>query len=257
MLDIVRLVRIVLELLINLGQPLRTLLLQPLITVVLLLFLFAGWHVRDEGSIGAGLRVAFVDTRAYRAERLHELETTMFQAELRHTAETDKLINQLLVALLRRAPTAARVRLGVVHNGVTGVTGMALLRFDITNAVAGPGHSAGPPAINQALSDWSEFLPALLAGKCQMGTTNDEPNLVLRSRLEALGAGAFMACPVIDVQGRMLGGLFVTWDVRDQPPAGDELRALMDFARSIGVQIASALDLRGHVLWPIGMDAGE
>ena len=42
--------------------PLGAALVQPLITVGMLLFLYAGWHVRDEGSIGAGLRVAFIDT---------------------------------------------------------------------------------------------------------------------------------------------------------------------------------------------------
>ena len=63
MLDILRLVRAVLELLVNLGQPLRALLLQPLMTVAILVFLYAGWHVRDECSVSAGLRVAFVDTK--------------------------------------------------------------------------------------------------------------------------------------------------------------------------------------------------
>ncbi len=252
MLEILRIVRAALELLVNLGQPIRAVLIQALVTVTLLLFLYAGWHVRDEGSISAGLRVAFVDTRAYRAQQLRELESAILQSELRQTAETDKLINQLLTALLGRAPTAARVQLGVVHNGVTGVTGMTLLRFDITNAVAGPGHSVGTMVMNQSLSDWNELLPALLAGKCQMGTASDATNLPLRARFEALGAGAFMACPVIDIQGRMLGGVFLTWDVRDRPPAGEELQSLMEFARIICNQIASALDLRGHLLWPLG-----
>ena len=181
----------------------------------------------------------------------------MLQAELRRTAETDKLINQLLAALLARAPTAARVRLGVVHNGVTGVTGMALLRFDITNAVAGPGHSVGTMVINQPLSDWNVFLPALIAGKCQLGATSDELNVALRARLDALGAGAYMACPVIDIQGRMLGAVFMTWDVRDPPPVGEALRSLMDFASTICIQIASALDLRGHLPWPLSAGASE
>jgi hypothetical protein len=257
LLDIVRLVRIALELLLSLGQPLRILLLQPLVTVVMLLFLYAGWHVRDEGSINAGLRVAFVDTRAYRAEHLLELETATLQSELRHASETDKLIDQLLTALLTQATSAARVRLGVVHNGVTGVTGMALLRFDITNGVAAPGHSVGAMVVNEPLSDWNEFLPALLAGRCQMGRATTEPNLSLRGRLEALGASDFMACPVIDIQGRMLGGVFVTWDLHDVPPQGEELQALMVYANRIGVQIASALDLRGHVAWRLGVGAAE
>lgn len=251
MLDILRLVRIVLELLVNLGQPIRTVLLQPMVTVAMLVFLYAGWHVRDEGSIGAGLRVAFVDTTAYRLKHLRELESTMLQGQLRQTAKTDRLIDQLLAALLAHAPTAARVRLDVVHNGVTGITGTALLRYDVTNAVAAAGHSAGAMVINQPLSDWNEFLPALLAGKCQVVAVDEHANsAALRARLEALGAGTFMVCPVIDIQGRLLGGVLTTWDVRDQPPTGQELQVLMEIAKGIGAQIASALDLRGYLPWP-------
>src|SRR5690349_21743336 len=98
---------------------------QPLITVAMLLFLYAGWHVRDEGSIAAGLRVAFIDTRAYRTDHQHELEAVTLQAELHKAADIDRQIDQLLTGLLARTPLASRVRLGVVHNGITGVTGVA------------------------------------------------------------------------------------------------------------------------------------
>lgn len=256
MLDIVRLLRALLELLLSLGPVLTTLLIQPMVTVAMLLFLYAGWHVRDEGDVLAGLRVAFVDTRAFRAEHARELEAAMLQAELRQAAQTDKLIDQLLSALLARAPGAARVRLGVVHNGVTGVTGVALLRYDITNAVAGPGHSVGNMVLNQPLSDWNDFLPALLAGKCQSGLAQTQPSLRLRARLEALGASAFMACPVIDIQLRMLGSLLITWDGNDPPPTGEALHALTDYAMAVGAQVAAALDVRGGRLSPWSGAAG-
>jgi hypothetical protein len=220
---------------------------QPLITVAMLVFLYAGWHVRDEGGIMAGLRVAFVDTRAYRTDHQHEREAAMLQTELRYAADTDKLIDQSLAALLGYAPLAARVRLGVVHNGITGVTGVALLRYDITNAVASPGKTVGPLLLNQPLSEWNNFLPVLLAGRCYLGTVADEPNPALRARLEGLGAGTFMACPVIDNRNRMLGALFVTWDVRDLPPTGDTLLAVMKHALGVGAQVAAALDLRGRM----------
>jgi len=247
MLEILRIARAILELLVNLVQPLRVALLQPLITVAMLLFLYAGWHVRDEGSISAGLQVAFVDTKAYRLEHLRDLESVILQGDLHRSAVTDQLIEQLMTALLQRAPLAARVRLGVVHNGVTGLTGTALLRVDITNAVASAGHAIGPLSVNQPLSEWNGFLPALLAGKCDFHLTTDEPNVVIKGQLIAMGAGSFMVCPVIDIQGRMLGGVSVTWDERDTPPVGDEMRSLMEFAGSICIQIAAALDLRGHL----------
>jgi hypothetical protein len=220
---------------------------QPLITVGLLLFLYAGWHVRDEGSIRAGLRVAFVDTRAYRTDHEHDREAAMLQTELHYAADTDRLIDESLAGLLGYAPLSARVQLGVVHNGVTGVTGVALLRYDITNAVAGPGKVVGAIALNQPLSDWTSFLPVLLAGRCFLGTVADQPNPALRARFNGLGAGTFMACPVIDNRNRVLGALFVTWDQRDLPPTGDALFAVMQHAIAVGAQIAAALDLRGRL----------
>lgn len=256
MMDVVRLLRALVELLSSLRQPLKMLLLEPLITVSMLVALYAGWHVRDEGSLTAGLRVAFLDTRAYRADHLRELEAGIMQLELHQAAQSDKLINQLLQSLLDHAKGAARVRLDVVHNGITGITGTALLRYDVTNAVAVPGHSLGSLPVNQPLSDWNDFLQALLAGKCQLDTVADTGvSLPFRTRLEALGTGTFLVCPVIDVQARMLGAVLVSWDAKDEPPGGAALLALMDYARSISGQIASALDLRTPV--PYAVNATE
>jgi len=256
-LDIIRLVRGVLELLLSLGQPLRIMLIQPLITVAMLLVLYAGWHIRDEGSISAGLQVAFVDTKAFRTEHLRELETALLQTELHQAAQSDRLIDQLLRTLLTAAPTAARVRLDVVHNGITGVTGTALLRYDITNSVAAPGHDTGQMALNQPLSDWNEILPTLLAGKCQIGVVAAASSTAFRVRLEAMGTGAYLACPVIDVQGRVLGAVFVQWDAQDAAPTGSALQTLMDHAINVGVQIASALDLRTPLPYPIEVQSTE
>ena len=228
-------------------QPLGVVLAQPLITVCILVFLYAGWHVRDEGGIVAGLRVAFVDTRAYRVDHEHDREAAILQAELHYAADTDRLIDESLTGLLTYAPLAARVRLGVVHNGITGVTGVALLRYDVTNAVAARGHSVGALLLNQPLSEWNNFLPVLLAGRCYLGLVAEQPNPALRARFEGFGAGTFMTCPVIDNRNRMLGALFVTWDVRDLPPTGDALLGLMKYALGVGAQVASALDLRGRM----------
>jgi hypothetical protein len=257
MTDIIRLVRYAVDLLISQGPFFRSVLLQPLITVGMLVFLYAGWHVRDEGSIADGLRVAFIDTKAFRAKHLRELESTTLQTQLRQAAQTDHLIDQLLASLLDQIPNASRVRLDVFHNGVTGVTGTALLRYDVTNAVAARGRAAGTMVTNQQLSDFNEFLPALLAGKCQTSSVESTANIALRARLEALGVSAFMVCPVTDVLGRLLGTVVVQWDARDAPPQGELLGTLMERARSIGVQIASALDLRTPLPYPFGHQAQE
>jgi len=62
----------------------------------------------------------------------------------------------------------------------------ALLRDDITNAVAVPGHAAGPMVVDQSLSDESDFLPALRAGQCMIGLASAQhrPRSVLDSTQE-------------------------------------------------------------------------
>jgi hypothetical protein len=80
-----------------------------------------------------------------------------------------------------------------------------------------------------------------------LGLVTEQPNPALRVRFEGLGAGTFMACPVIDNRNRMLGATFVTWDLRDLPPTGDALLPVMKYALGVGQQVASALDLRGRM----------
>lgn len=177
LLDILHLVGSVLDLLLNLVQPFRPIVVQPLVTVTMLMFLYAGWHVRDEGSVAAGLEVAFVDTSSFRAEHLRELEGALLRTELRQASQTDRLIDELPSAVLPEAPGAARARLDVIHNGVTGVTGTAPLRYAVTNSIAAGGHSAGELMTNQALSDWSGFLPSLVADRCQIRTVDHSANI--------------------------------------------------------------------------------
>lgn len=242
--DILGTLKALLDFINNLGRPARGALVQPLATVLLLLALYAGWHIQDEGDVTRGLRVAFLDTRAGRAARDRELESAILRAELYQAAESDRLINQLLTALLQRAPHAARVRLGVIHNGVSGITGIGLLRYDVTNAVAAPGHIPGENMQNQPLSEWSELLPRLLTGHCQMNAVQSLGNLVSRTRLLTMGAVWVLACPVADIHSTLLGSVFVLWDAGDTPPQGAELASLMEYAQRIGAQIAAALDLR-------------
>lgn len=242
--DFLGMIKALLDFINGLGRPTRNALLQPLATVLLLLALYAGWHIQDEGSVARGLRVAFLDTRAGRAARDRDLEAAILRAELYQAAESDRLINQLLTALLQHSPHAARVRLGVIHNGVSGITGIGLLRYDMTNAVAAPGHSAGEIMQNQPLSDWSELLPKLLTGHCDMAEVAQMANLISRVRLQGMGATAVLACPVADIHGTLLGSVFVLWDVGDEPPQAEDMAALKEYAQRIGAQIAAALDLR-------------
>jgi hypothetical protein len=52
--EALRLFNTLLSMLGELRQPLANLVMKPLLTVGLLLGLYAGWHVRDEGDLLAG-----------------------------------------------------------------------------------------------------------------------------------------------------------------------------------------------------------
>ena len=177
------------------------------------------------------------------------------QAELHQYATSGKLIDELLGVALLHSMGAARVRLGVVHNGITGVTGTSMLRYDVTNAVAAPGRAAGGTVVNEPLSTWSEFLPRRDVGRpvpidVDAGEVH---NFELQARMQLLGASSLLACPVTDVQGKLLGALFVNWDAGDQPPAGEQMQQLMDFGQRIGAQIASVLSVRGSLELPLSL----
>ncbi len=128
-----------LSLLAGLREPVLKAVIEPLVTVGLLLGLYTGWHIRDEGNLAEGLRVAFVDTRANREAEQQAIVGALMQAELHQYAKASKLIDEVLTVLIQHSAGAARIRLGVVHNGVSGLTGTAMLRYDVVNAVALPG----------------------------------------------------------------------------------------------------------------------
>jgi hypothetical protein len=163
------------------------------------------------------------------------------------------LIDQHLQTLLLRAD-ASRVRLAVIHNGVTGLTGTGLLRYDFTNSVAAPGRSPGGSEQNEPLSNWAEFLPVLLTGQCVMARVAELHSSALRAGFEAFGATSVMVCPAADVQGKSVGALFTFWDSSDQPPDGKVLSDLMESGRHVGAQIAAVLDLRGPTPLPLPQD---
>jgi hypothetical protein len=245
MVEILRLVNTLLAILGNWRQPLATLVLQPLVTVAMVLSLYAGWHVRDEGSLAHGLRVAFIDTRANREAEQQQIVAALLQAELRQYARAGKLIDQALTNLLQHSAGAARIRLGVIHNGVSGLTGVNLLRYDVINAVAPAGRAPGTLLVNEPLTTWSEFLPSLLAGRCQLQSIADVRNFALQARLQILGASSLLSCPVIDVEGKLLGAMFTSWDAADRPPSGEQLQAVIEADQRAAGQIASVIALRG------------
>ncbi|HEX2941375.1 MAG TPA: hypothetical protein VHO91_10030 [Rhodopila sp.] len=250
MIEILTLFRTVLGLCLQLGRASGRKLIQPVLTAACVTGVYTGVHVMQERGVVTGLRAAFLDNEFSRSERRRSEERAILQSELRQFVTANRLTEQLLRAMLARASGASRVQLDVIHNGVTGLTGTGLLRYDLTDSIARPGRAAGNAVTNQPLSDWIDFLPSLLADKCSFHHVDALRSAAIQARLQALGAIATLVCPAGDVQGRVVGAIFVIWDTNDPVPDAVSLRALMAEGQHLGGQIAAILDLRGPPPWP-------
>ena len=217
------------------ASPLVAAVRGPIITVMLSSMLVLAVLSVREGGVRAGVRLIL--------ENPHE--TNAMQRELRAVERRDEAINDLLKAELAKAPTAARVRVAVIHNGAVGLTGIGLLRFDITHALARHGYSVGTLLTNAPLSDWNLYLSHLLAGNCSIAG-REAMGTAERARMEELGVSERLACPVVDIQGRLLGGLFVTWPTGVVIPRGADMADLVSFSKSIAAQIAAAMIAGGE-----------
>jgi hypothetical protein len=246
-----------LALFVELGRTSVRKILPPVFMAVCVTGGYALFQVNQEGSFLGGLRAAFLDSDTDRAER-HRIEVqALMQAELRQFAAANRLIDQLLQTMLERAPGASRVRLAVIHNGVTGLTGTGLLRYDITNTATVAGRLPGQTVINQPLSEWSDFLPVLLSGQCSFHRVSDLHALAMRARFEVYGSTSVMVCPAADVQGKTVGAVFVSWDGSDSLPANADLRSAMMTELHLGAQVAAVLDLQGPPPGPPSVAASE
>ncbi len=219
----------------SLGSPLIVALRAPVLTIMLLSGVVLGVLSVREGGLRPGLQKLLTNPDA----------SDSLQRELHGVARRDQVIDGLLKAVLVKAPTAARVRLGIIHNGEVGLSGIGLLRFDITHASARSGFSVGMFVSNAPLSDWNPVLGKFLADQC-FWTALDDLSAAARARMIEMGANEALACPVLDIQGRLLGGVFVSWPVGAVVPQGNDLAALTEFTLSIAAQIAAAAIAGGN-----------
>ncbi|HVY16154.1 MAG TPA: hypothetical protein VHB27_13095 [Rhodopila sp.] len=245
MIDIIALLEALFSLIRTIGRLSGRKLSQPMLTAICLTFAYTAVHVGQEGSFLAGVRTAFLDNETARQDHRRIEEQATLQQELRQFVASNKVINQILESIMLHAPGASRASLSVIHNGVTGMTGSGLLRYDDTNSVAAPGRMPALVVTNQPLSDWSDLLPNLLTGDCTFRRTIDLRSSALRTRFDTYGVTSVLVCPAADVQNRIVGAIFVTWDAHDDVPDAEQVRSLMEAGHHQGAQIAAVLDLRG------------
>ena len=163
----------------------------------------------------------------------------MSQTESRQAVAANKLIDRLMTTVLDHSPGAARVRLALIRNE------MARLRYDVTNSVALRGRWIGSPRSDQPLSDWSDFLPALLAGQCVLHRILDVRMAAPAFGFPSSRPSIVLVCPVGGAGGHLLGALFIMWDGDAQPPEHAALRSLMVEGKRVATQIAAVLELCG------------
>lgn len=130
---------------------------------------------------------------------------------------------------LAMVPGAARIRISLIRMKASGS-----LTFDVAYGVAAPGHELGDLVSDRPLSEWYDYLPYFLAGKCQHMHTADLTDELAKKRLLPQLV-AFLACPMIDTNGRLMGGLYISWDREEDIPQNmhDAEVALFTMARAI------------------------
>ena len=129
-----------------------------------------------------------------------------------------------------------------------------MLRCDQQRGVARPG--IGPVRSDQPLSDWSDFLPALLAGQCALHRI-----LAVRTAAPAFGFPSsrpftVLVCPVGGPDGQLLGAIFIMWDGDAQPPEQVALRRLMAEGKRVVCRSRLSWICAGSVAWGEGSKTG-
>lgn len=202
---------------------------QPVLTVLtLLIFGFVILSYRMGGPATAWNEVFF-----------EKHTPDQMQAELRRVTRRDALINAIMDRTLSQAPTAARARLGIIHNGAYGLTGTSILRYDITHARAKEGYTPGPLNVNSPLSNWSAYVDDLIADKC-ISNGPEKWSAQEHAVLAELGADFRIICPIlVPPEKRLLGAFYLTWS-GGQRPSAQEIEALSAVMRENGRQIAIA-----------------
>jgi hypothetical protein len=89
-----------------------------------------------------------------------------------------------------------------------------------------------------------KILPTLLAGRCEHHATDEIEAQTDRDRVKAMGVAFISLCPVIDINGDLLGVIFTQWDAMADVPVGKALTQVEEKAAKIGLQLAVTLEVQ-------------
>ncbi len=246
--DILVSARLALRLLSGAGAEARRAFVHGLVYLAMLLPLYFGWHVIGAGgNLPHAFRAAFLGGGHEDGWALSD-QATRYGMELRAASVADRTINQVLQAVLVSNPTVARARVAIIHNGVLGLTGTPVLRFDISYAVASPGRDAGALVANRSMAEWVDFIPALLAGDCAWVPLSSVTSASMRERAATMRMREFMGCLIVDTFNRPLGGIFVSWDDNDPVPSEQERAVIAGRLKIAAAAIGVALTLQREAM---------
>ena len=216
--EIIKLLNGLIDLARNAASETKNKVFQSCLTCIMLIFFYAMSNIIHEGSIVVGLKAAFLESRVDTAIRLNQEHSALLQTEIRQAAIADRLVKEYMESLLYVLKTPARIRVGLVHNGIANTAGRSMMRIDAPYSVTALGRSQGATVVNQPFSDWSDYSEAMFKEECVTLHTSSIRNPAQLSRLLSAGIEVFIVCPIIDIQGSMIGGLFVSWDRGDLIP---------------------------------------
>jgi transcriptional regulator with GAF, ATPase, and Fis domain len=156
------------------------------------------------------------------------------QRNLDYANERNVIINDTLAKALPQMPSVARIRVGFIH-----LHHDESLRFDITHAVANPGHDAGPIRSDMPIAAWGDYLDSLLNNQCKFIKVKDLSDIATRNRLSLI-IDSFVACPIM-VDNRLVGALFVSWDKKEDVPSAQDLLNIVNVTKNAANKIGEAI----------------
>lgn len=157
--------------------------------------------------------------------------------------ESDYLINQQLIKLIAEIPDAASARVSLIQTSAAymGKEQIPLLRFDMTHAAV-PGSVLMPVMLsNVPLSQWNDYLANMIAGKCSSVVVDDMVEPSAKIRLKNQNLHTFVACPLQDRRGELLGGVFMSWE---NPPMPQSVQKAIILLQISAIKIVNYLEVR-------------